>query len=270
MRDVDQHKSSEAASHKTTFETLYEFGNDTLQSKLATMSITERINAMKKLIVPMAIMEGKEVIHSDLRPESIIVRGERCLIADFGAKLDSASEERTSSVTDFAICKMLSEMAAYAPPEILRGDRSHPSKIDVYNWGMCLYQVVKDLTYDELKAKVDMRRCTEGHEEFLREIESMDLADKGVSKELEDWVRDVLLKAFHFNPIERASFGVLKKEANLNELIQKAERLHHREVVNSMSCLHHKLLGNEIDELKKCVSNLKADSEEKSMISVQR
>lgn len=266
---VDQDKGSDEVFCKTSFETLHEFGADSLQSKLTTMSTTERINAMKKLLIPMAIMEEKEVVHSDLRPESIIVRGERCLIADFGAKLDFGSEGRANSVADAAVCKMLGEMSAYAPPEVLRGNRSHPAKIDIYNWGMCLYQVVKDLTCDELRAKTSMRKCAEGHEEFLQEIKNIDLADKGVSKELEDWTRDALLKALHFNPQERATFGVLKKEANLDGLIQRAERLRHKEAVSSMSYLTYKLLGNEIDELKQCVSSLKADNEEKSMISAE-
>jgi len=235
LKPIENARESDNILHKTTFETLYKYGKDTLQSKLPGMSITERINAMKKLIIPMSILEAQEVIHGDLRPENVIIEGDKCLIADFGMKFEfgDEDEERLDGVLDAVICKMLNEMIAYTPPEIFLGERNYPTKIDIYTWGMCLYQLVMDLTYDELKEKIKVRKHSKTYEDFLLEIRNMRLGDKGVDKNLENWVKEVLLKVLNFNPQNRPTFNDIKNEANLNQLIQRAEREHHKKVIES-------------------------------------
>jgi len=233
LKPIENGRQSDNILHKTTFETLYKYGKDTLQSKLTDMSITERINAMKKLIIPMSILETKEVIHGDLRPENVIVEGDKCLIADFGMKFEFGNEDRLCDVLDSAICKMLDDMIAYAPPEIFVGERNYPTKIDIYTWGMSLYQLVMDITHDELKQEIKLRQHSKTYEEFLSKIRNMRLGDKGVSRNLEDWVKEVLLKVLNFNPQKRPTFNDIKKKANLYKLIQRAEKEHHKRVVES-------------------------------------
>ena len=234
LKPIENGRQSDNTFHKTTFETLYKYGKDTLQSKLPEMSITERINAMKKLLIPMSILETQEVIHADLRPENVIMEGDKCLIADFGMKFEFANEEGLCGVSDAIICKMLDDMIAYAPPEILLGERNYPTKIDIYTWGMSLYQLVMDLTYDELKEKIKLRKHFKTYEEdFLLEIRNMKLRHKGVSRNLENWVKEVLLKVLNFNPQNRPTFNDIKKKANLNKLIQKVEREYHKKVIES-------------------------------------
>ena len=233
MKPIENGRDSDNILHKTTFETLYKYGKDTLQSKLLEMSITERINVMKKLIIPMSILEAKEVIHGDLRPENVIMEGDKCLIADFGMKFEFGNEERLCGVLDSVICKMLDDMIAYAPPEMFLGERNYPTKIDIYTWGMSLYQLVMDITYDELKEEIKLRQHSKTYEEFLSKIRNMRLGDKGVDKNLENWVKEVLLKVLSFNPQKRPTFNDIKKKANLHKLIRRAEKEHHNKVLES-------------------------------------
>jgi len=233
LKPIESARQNDNIFHKTTFETLYKYGKDTLQSKLPEMSITERINAMKKLLIPMSILERQEVIHGDLRPENVIVEGDKCLIADFGMKFEFKDQDRLCGVLDPIICKMLDEMIAYAPPEMFIGERSYPTKIDIYTWGMSLYQLVMDLTYDELKEKIKLRLHSKTYEDFLLEIRNIRLANKGVSKNLENWVKEVLLRVLDFNPQKRPTFNGIKKKASLYKLIQTAERKHYKKIIES-------------------------------------
>jgi len=233
LKPIENARESDNILHKTTFETLYKYGKDTLQSKLADMSITERINAMKKLIIPMSILETKEVVHGDLRPENVILEGDKCLIADFGMKFEFGNEDRLCGVLDSVICKMLDDMIAYAPPEIFLGERNYPTKIDIYTWGMSLYQLVMDITHDQLKEEIKLRQHSKTYEEFLSKIRNMRLGDKGVNKNLENWVKEVLLKVLNFNPQKRPTFNDIKKKANLNILIHTAEKEHYKKLLES-------------------------------------
>jgi len=233
LKPIENARQSDNVFHKTTFETLYKYGKHTLQSKLPEMCITDRINAMKKLLIPMSILEKQEVIHGDLRPENVVVEEDRCLIADFGIKFEFKDEDRLCGVLDSVICKMLDEMTAYAPPEIFIGERNYPTKIDIYIWGMCLYQLVMDLTYDQLKQKVKLRLHSKTYEDFLLEIRNMRLGDKGVSKSLENWVKEVLLKVLDFNPQKRPTFNAIKKKVKLYKLIRTAEKKHNKKVFAS-------------------------------------
>jgi len=235
LKPIKSARQSDNVFHKTTFETLYKYGKDTLQAKFPDMSITERINAMKKLLIPMSILETQEVIHGDLRLENVVMEGDKCLIVGFGMKFEfgNEEEERLYGALDVLICKMLDEMIAYAPPEILLGERNYPTKIDIYTWGMCLYQLVMDLTCDELKKKIKLRQHSKTYKDFLLEIGNMRLRDKGVSKDLENWVKEVLLKVLNFNPQKRPTFSDIKKKANLNLLIQRAEKEYYKKVIES-------------------------------------
>jgi len=233
LKPIENARQSDNVFHKTTFETLYKYGEDTLQSKLQEMTITDRINAMKKLLIPMSILERQGIIHGDLRPENVIVDGDKCLIVDFGMKFEFKDEDRLCGLLDPLIYKMLDDMIAYAPPEIFLAERNYPTKIDIYTWGMTLYQLVMDLTHDQLKEKIKLRLHSKTYEDFLLEIRNMRLGDKGVSNNLENWVREVLLKVLNFNPQKRPTFNDIKKKVNLNKLILRAGKEHHKKVVES-------------------------------------
>ena len=231
----DRKDHIDKSTHKTTIELLYEFGEETLQSKLPEMSIGERIEAMKKLLIPMEVLEQNEVIHGALRPENVIVEHEKCLVADFGVKLDFLSDERMNSVMDSVMCKMLDEMDIYAPPELFQGERSYPTKIDIYVWGMCLYQLITDMTNDVMKQKISLRRNERTYEQFLNEIRNLKLTDKGVDVQLEKWIKSVLLRVLSYHPEKRPNFKVIKNELNMNTLIYDAEIKQYRRVVKCNS-----------------------------------
>ena len=61
----------------------------------------------------------------------------------------------------------------------------------------------------------------------------MRLGDKGVSSDLENWVKEVLLNVLNFNPRKRPTFNDIKKKADLNLLIHKVEKEHHKRAIES-------------------------------------
>jgi len=178
----------------------------------------------------MEVLEQNGVIHGALRPENIIIEHEKCLLADFGVKLDFLNEERMNSVMDSVMCKMLDEMDIYAPPELFQGDRSYLAKIDIYVWGMCLYQLITDMTNDVMKQKISLRKNEKTYEQFLSEIKNLKLTDKGVDVQLQKWVKSVLLRVLNYHPGKRPNFRVIKNEANIDTLIYKVDIKQHRRV----------------------------------------
>ena len=169
LKPIEYRQVENKILHKATVEVLYEYSENSLES--IELSISEKIKVMKKVLILMSILESKGIIHANLKPSNIIIKDGKYCIADFGVRLDFQSENMTSNI----VYHILNEMGVNAPPEIFRRERKYLNKVDVYMWGMCLYQLITGISADELKKK----------EKILDEVKSLRLSDKGVSRDIE-------------------------------------------------------------------------------------
>ena len=74
------------------------------------------------------------VIHCDVKPSNVLLKGERALLTDFGFAKDLALASITSR-------GMMMGTPNYMAPEQFRGERSDP-RIDLYSVGAVLYHLV--------------------------------------------------------------------------------------------------------------------------------
>ncbi|KAL3515998.1 hypothetical protein ACH5RR_022900 [Cinchona calisaya] len=82
----------------------------------------------------MAYVHSKGIVHRDLKPDNILVKEDLHLkIADFG----SACEE--------SHCHLLDDIAGtyrWMSPEMIKGKKSYNRKIDVYGFGLILFELI--------------------------------------------------------------------------------------------------------------------------------
>lgn len=86
------------------------------------------------VLLALAYAHDNGVIHCDIKPSNILVRGERALLADFGFAKDLA----LTAITDTGV--MLGT-PNYMAPEQFRGERSDP-RSDLYAVGAVLYHML--------------------------------------------------------------------------------------------------------------------------------
>ena len=82
----------------------------------------------------LAYAHANEVIHFDVKPANIIVRGEHALLADFGFAKDLALTAITSD-------DVMLGTPNYMAPEQFRGERNDP-RSDLYSVGAVLYHML--------------------------------------------------------------------------------------------------------------------------------
>jgi serine/threonine protein kinase len=85
------------------------------------------------IVLGMRYMHARGFIHQDLKPSNILLSDkERVLISDFGSsRPESPDVTPTAAVTP-----------RYAAPELFHDDVKWTSKVDVYSFGLILYEVL--------------------------------------------------------------------------------------------------------------------------------
>jgi serine/threonine protein kinase len=94
----------------------------------------------------MRFVHSKRIIHGDLKPSNILInsRGET-LIGDFGASRIESNE--TTEIAEAATVH-------YAAPELFRGDAMLTQKVDVFAFGLVLYEILKEHPAFDISAPV--------------------------------------------------------------------------------------------------------------------
>lgn len=102
--------------------------------EVGPLPVSRALKITHDVLYALEYAHQNEVIHCDVKPSNILVRGEHALLADFGFAKDLA----LTAITD---ANMLLGTPNYMAPEQFRGERSDP-RSDLYAVGAVLYHML--------------------------------------------------------------------------------------------------------------------------------
>ena len=199
---------------RNRIRTIYRCLGDQLSTKAKDMTQFEIIRVMQQVIQLMTVLEKDGIVLYSLRHENIFVNEDTVRILYTGPKIKV--EE---------VLEMFN--ATHLPPEALHKDKAIPSKVDVYSWGISLYQLLTNKTV----IKSD-------YETLSKEIEVKD-------ENLKKWVVKVLTEVLDADPKKRPEFRTLLKTCELLKPALEEEKT----ISVNKSNLEFSLKG-EVEELK--------------------
>lgn len=102
--------------------------------EVGPIPMTRSVKIITDVLNALTYAHDHDIIHCDVKPSNILVRGEKALLADFGFAKDLA----LTAITDQNV---LLGTPSYMAPEQFRGDRSDP-RSDLYAVGAVLYHML--------------------------------------------------------------------------------------------------------------------------------
>ena len=107
---------------------------DLLNETGGRLTVNEAVSVLVDIVEALAAVESRGVVHRDIKPENILLLGGRWHLADFGIA-------RYADATTASDTWKGAKTAAYAAPELWRGDRA-TSATDVYALGVVAYELL--------------------------------------------------------------------------------------------------------------------------------
>lgn len=182
-------------------ETLYECFGETMHSLLRKLSAKVLLDVMMRSLEPLAILQENGVFLSSLTPSNILVKDGIAKILALGNS--GEFEKRTEMVKSG---KIPNKDLIYYPPEVLNSEKTTPSKVDAYMWGMSFYQLLAEKRDADLEADLKTRRAD--YEQFVTGIKKLSLREDKDGSLMREFLR-VLLMVLDENPEKRYDFKAL-------------------------------------------------------------
>ena len=182
-------------------EEIYEYSNQDILSEQF-----DTIDLMGKVIEAMIILHNNKIFHSDLKSTNIVIKDNKPIIMNFGVSIifDSKIKAIKRSLMNNTTPKFT---YAYYPPEVIRTNDYIPNKVDVYSWGMILYQLVTEKNEEELEREIKkFKLYADNYDQFIDMIKTMEINDKE-----EILIREILLLTLNEDPNKRPEFKELKQ-----------------------------------------------------------
>jgi serine/threonine protein kinase len=116
---------------------------DALSSSPSWFDPTSKLIIVIGIASAMSHIHSQNVIHLDLKPSNILLdESGEAKISDFGtARFDSNT------------CSMNLGTPLYMAPEIFRGDKYITRKVDIFSFGLILYQIIECVSVSSLKER---------------------------------------------------------------------------------------------------------------------
>jgi len=211
-QDVETHKNDTPAKSiefrklenngLISLEILYEIEGTRLAQILESTSAARALEIAKKSVDILAAYENNGILHGKINLGNMQYKDFIMKIINFGIPHRSPDEKDENSIGWIPL---------YLPPEVLNNPKEiSVNKIDIYSWGMTMYQFLNKLTNEELAAQLSLFKGNpKNYKNFFDMINAIELTedrDKIITK----FLRNILSQALSENPKERPTFKELK------------------------------------------------------------
>ena len=180
------------------FEAVYEYGGENLLTALENSDAKEIMDVMEDVAQIMAKIETKGIFHSDIKPQNIVISNDVVKLLDFGVAMSFDQKTRLFSTKNLKGGTLI-----YLPPEVLEKEKGKPAAVDVYSWGITLYQLLTRRTCDLLENDMDIR--TANYKAFLKNVMSLKI-ERDPDEAIKKKVANILPKVLDFDPKKRPNF----------------------------------------------------------------
>jgi serine/threonine protein kinase len=127
------------------FERIRDKNSDGVPGRKAGMAVIEVLQIARQVASALAAVHARGIVHRDLKPDNIMLvkdpdtpSGERAKILDFGiAKLDQAEGGTRNTTTGVSL-----GTPTYMAPEQIEGQGAPTDRIDVYAFGVILFELL--------------------------------------------------------------------------------------------------------------------------------
>jgi len=201
-----------------TIEILYEYFGENLLSLIAEEENKRKdakdiMKIMRSVALTMKCLHENGFCHYDLKPENILINNEEVKIIDFGSSRKFEHRLMVAKSTTVRKGTMV-----HSSPETLRNKKAHPDKLDVFCWGMTLYQLLANKKTEHLREEHDLRIESAQYPKFLDMIKSLKI--KG-DEHLRENAIELLLHVLSEDYQDRPEFKELCEYLDDYEKIKK-------------------------------------------------
>ncbi len=127
------------------FERVRDKNRDPATGRPSGMGVVEVLQIARQVASALAAVHNRSIVHRDLKPDNIMLvkdpdtpSGERAKILDFGiAKLDQAEGGTRNTTTGVSL-----GTPTYMAPEQIEGQSAPTDRIDVYAFGVILFELL--------------------------------------------------------------------------------------------------------------------------------
>jgi len=211
-------------------EILYDYEGENLLSLIGKLDSMQIIDIALKTLEPLSIMAANNVFHGDIKPGNIVIKDGILKIIDFGSAKDLEKRSQLFGTLNGITGKMSEHSPIYSPPEIHRMTPPYViHSIDVYCWGMTIYQLATGDTESMLAEYVNSYKIKDkDYKKFIDIVQGIKLKndpDLKISQKL----IEILTKTLDLNPKNRPTFAELKSDFE-KSFIDPNSRLHNLQI----------------------------------------
>eukprot|EP01022_Parablepharisma_sp_SALTPOND_P014618 TRINITY_DN2002_c0_g1_i2.p1 TRINITY_DN2002_c0_g1~~TRINITY_DN2002_c0_g1_i2.p1 ORF type:complete len:425 (-),score=57.66 TRINITY_DN2002_c0_g1_i2:798-2072(-) len=198
------------ATDEVYIEMLFEYGGEPLTHCIKKLGTKDLMTIVRKTLTPLALMEKNGVFHSDIKPHNIVIKDGVIKVIDFGISKELNHKTMLLKAISTMGTKIKGGTINYLPPEIIRRSGHYIlGKIDVYCWGMTIYQLITGKTTLEMANEVDMFKETgKDYAGFIKILEGIKVEGDVEGYQTKLFV-NVLKEVLSFAPEQRPTFGAL-------------------------------------------------------------
>ena len=210
IKPIAMEEFKDTESEVIYIEMLFEYGGESLATKIGTMQPAEVLSAIRQTLDALALIESKGIFHSDVKPENLVVLNGRIKLTSFGISKDFRDKTLLMESTGELTGRVIGQTWRYSAPEICNSNPPyHINKIDVYAWAMTFYQLITGTTDDILSKDIEQyRRDETAYADFMAKIKDIHMPNDPTLM-YTNLIIPVLTCALNFRPDQRPDFALL-------------------------------------------------------------